>query len=453
MNRSLALVLVAAAIAVGACGDAGGDVAPPPPPPVPASTAPLPPRPAVPDGPLPPGVEANLDAVFSQAQFLTAGSVADLASSGDLRVAWPLADLLRFHEGQETGPGLELALEALTGFDPGDDAAQWVAYTDLLLRWDVPAPPGYLRWKRQAFVSLDPTWAPFFDDEADLDWREVAWGGVLRDRIEALVDPPDVDGAAAAGGDWLPDDDVVFGVAVGGEARAYPRRVMEVHELVNDTVGGRRIGLPYCTLCGSAVGYVLDDLPAGVATPELRTSGLLQRSNKLMYDARSESLFDQFSGVALSGPLRDAGVVLPRLLGVVTTTWGEWKEAHPRTTVLTADAGTGRTYGEDPLGDRDENGPIFPVGERDGRRPAQEPVFGVTTPQGVSVAFPVARAEAELEAGRPVAAGGVELRREAGGLAARATGGGPDLPGQQAFWFAWSQFRPGTLLWAPPEGG
>jgi hypothetical protein len=68
----------------------------------------------------------------------------------------------------------------------------------------------------------------------------------------------------------------------------------------------------------------------------------------------------------------------------------------------------------------------------------------------VAVAFPVAEARAELRAGRPVASGGVELAVQAGGLVARQAEGGPELVGQQSFWFAWSQFRPGTLLWRAP---
>ena len=84
--------------------------------------------------------------------------------------------------------------------------------------------------------------------------------------------------------DWLNDDDIVFGIEVNGEYRAYPRQIMEVREMVNDTLGGRDLGIPYCTLCGSAQAYFTDDVPEGVERPVLRTSGLLIRSNKVMYD-------------------------------------------------------------------------------------------------------------------------------------------------------------------------
>jgi hypothetical protein len=77
--------------------------------------------------------------------------------------------------------------------------------------------------------------------------------------------------------------------------------------------------------------------------PVLRTSGLLSRSNKVMYDLRTESVFDTFTGAAVSGPLRDAGLVLEETTGV-RTTWGEWKAAHPDTTIIAEDGGVGRSY-------------------------------------------------------------------------------------------------------------
>ena len=85
--------------------------------------------------------------------------------------------------------------------------------------------------------------------------------------IPAADDPP-VTGVAGAR--WLKDDDVVFGIGINGEFRAYPRRIMEVREMVNDTLGGRLLGIPYCTLCGSAQAYLTDEVPVGVERPVLR---------------------------------------------------------------------------------------------------------------------------------------------------------------------------------------
>jgi hypothetical protein len=228
---------------------------------------------------------------------------------------------------------------------------------------------------------------------------------------------------------------------------AFPKNIMEVHEMVNITIGGRRLGIPYCTLCGSAQAYVLDRVPDGVSPPVLRTSGLLARSNKVMYDLGTKSLFDTFTGRALSGPLQAAGVTLGQTT-VVTSTWGGWKRAHPKTRIVAEDGGIGREYEDDPLGGRDDNGPIFPVGDVDPRLPIQAPVLGVIAPGGRPVAFEVDQASAALRDGEQVSAAGVDVVVDGGGLRAQ-TRTGRELPAHQAFWFAWSQFHPDTRLWSP----
>lgn len=427
------MALLALALVAAACnsGDSGTDS--------------LPPRPQVPDGPLDPTLEANIDEVFTDPTFLTAGDLPALGASGDVRVAWPLVDLARFHESPDTSFRVIEPLEELTGIEPAEDEIPWVVFSDALLAWDVPAPERYLDWKREVFLASDPSWEPFFDETAELDWRQVTWGGIFRDGIEALSDAPTMPGADAA---YLDDGETVFGVVVEGEARAYPRRHMAVHELANDTVGGRRVTLPFCTLCGSVIGYFADEPPEGFDTFEMRTSGLLLRSNKLMYDVGTESLFHQFFGNAVTGPLFDEGSELTQF-PVVTTTWGRWLEDHPDTTVLVEDAGTGRDYEAGFLGrGEDEEDPVFPVGEVDDRLPPKTRVFGVETPEGAAVAFVFEEAVDLLEAGEDVGTFGVELRLDAGGLAASMAGGGPELVGHEAFWFAWSQFRPDTKLWA-----
>jgi len=180
--------------------------------------------------------------------------------------------------------------------------------------------------------------------------------------------------------------------------------------------------------------------------PVLRTSGLLSRSNKVMYDLDSRSVFDTFTGVAISGPLREAGVVLPQAT-VVTTTWADWRETQPTTRIVAEDGGIGRSYDLDPLRGRDDDGPIFPIGDADDRLQLQEQVVGVITSDGSPIAFPAAAARQALAAGEAVEAGGVMLVAVGVGLAAEVDGNA--VASHQAFWFAWSQFHPDTELWMP----
>jgi len=462
----LALAAVCATLLLAACGDStreGGEGRG-----AQASSAvgryEFPDPPAAPDGGLDPDVDAALSALTRSviSGDVDAGALDVVASSGDPRLAWLLSDYLRFTRFEPSSEALVSAFEELTGADPRADPSfrdsPWLSVTNHLIAWDLPAPPGYRERKGELFVKIETGWMPFFADaDAEIDWRLVSWGGVpIDDRnlgdpdpcprgcIPALDDPKLT---PTSEGDWYPDDRTVFGVVVNGKAVAFPKNIMEVHEMVNVTVAGRRLGIPYCTLCGSAQAYFLDSVPGGVAEPVLRTSGLLSRSNKVMYDLRSRSVLDTFTGEALSGPLQDAGVTLKQT-SVVASSWREWRRAHPDTRIVARDGGIGRSYPLDPLGGRDDQGPIFPIGDADPRLPVHEQVLGVIAPGGPPVAFPVEDAVAALAEGDRVRLAGVELRRDGDGLRAEAADGA-ELASHQAFWFAWSQFHPETKLWGP----
>ncbi len=427
----------------------------------------FPPAPAVPTGPADPTLAAEIDRLYAT---LTEGidleALAAIGDSGDARAAWLLSDLFRFIRTNQTVDLMVGGFERLTGADlsedPVSDRSTWQSMTDHLIAWDLPALPDQRRWKGELFTLVDPRWAPFFaDEDAEIDWRFLSWGGVLLDDrvlgdqsgcplgcIPALDDPAVTD---AAGGDWYPDEEIVFGVTINGESRAYPKNIMEIHEMINDSLGGRRVGIPYCTLCGSAQAYLTDSVPAGVTVPILRTSGLLTRSNKVMFDLETFSVFNTFTGAAISGPLQDEGVVLEQV-SVVTSTWGEWKLAHPGTTIVAMDGGIGRTYPTDPLRGRDDDGPIFPVGDVDERLPTQEQVLGVLAGDGTPIAFPVGQARSRLDAGGAVELLGISVQPDGSGIRAERADG-IEAVGHQAFWFAWSQFYPETVVWGPPEGG
>ncbi len=378
-------------------------------------------------------------------------ALAEVAASGDVRLAWIISDMLRFISSRGINAQLADAATQLMG-KTIPAANSWGVLTDHLIAWEIPAPPGYLPVKRAIFATIVPEWKKIFK-QGDVDWRFVSWGGVPPDtrkfdqtdeRCNCIpaADNPEVSSAAEA--TWLKDSDVVFGVVVNGEARAYPRRIMEVREMVNDTLGGRDLGIPYCTLCGAAQAYFTDDLPDGVKRPVLRTSGLLIRSNKVMFDLRTWSVFDTFLGDAVTGPLARKGVKLKQA-SVVTATWGEWKEAHPETTVLVEALALGRDF--DFRNGRDADGPIFPVGDVDPRLSVHEDVIGVVTASGKPVAFQRSRAFAALSQGREVIVENVHLKMDGGGIKA-VDAQGRDLGSHQAFWFAWSQFYPGTALWS-----
>ena len=412
--------------------------------------------PAIPDGPLSDELKAAVESAFIESIERSewgkeqTEALQKISESKDPRLVWLISDMLRFIPHPQLNAVLTNVASAILGksFDHNNN---WGDVTDHLIAWNVPAPPDYLRVKRAIYTNIIPGWDKIFN-EGNIDWRFVSWGGVLidnrpHDKTDDIcncipaADNPEVTNADDA--KWLKDEDIVFGITVNGEARAYPRRIMEVREMVNDTLGGRDLGIPYCTLCGAAQAYFTDEVPDGVKRPILRTSGLLSRSNKVMYDLNTYSVFDTFRGDAVTGPLAKKKIKLQQAT-VVTTDWGRWKKAHPKTTVLKEKYALGRD--PDFRNTRDANGPIFPVGDVDPRLPVHEDIIGAITASGQPIAFQRSKAFVALQQGDEIAFENVRLKLDAGGIRA-IDADGSDLGSHQAFWFAWSQFHPETKLW------
>ncbi len=412
--------------------------------------------PAVPTGPLSDSLIAALDNAFGDS-FKSGkwgekqlAALETISASKDARLAWLISDLMRIAASTELNAQLADAASQLLNITYSDGNI-WGHTTDQLIGWDIPAPPNYLKYKRNIYTLIVPEWQAIFQP-GDIDWRHVSWGGVRIDNRPydttdepcnciPAADNPDVTSAADAA--WLKDDDIVFGIEVNGEYRAYPRQIMEVREMVNDSLGGRDLGIPYCTLCASAQAYFTDSLPDGVARPILRTSGLLIRSNKVMYDLNTLSVFDTFRGHAVTGPLAEKNIQLKQA-GVVTTSWGDWKAAYPSTTVLAESLALGRDF--DFRNNRDAEGPIFPIGDVDPRLAVQEDIVGVVSASGQPIAFHLSKAIEALNNKEAINVENITLVLDGGGVKA-VDEDGKDLGGHQAFWFAWSQFYPQTALW------
>ncbi|MCE7991506.1 MAG: DUF3179 domain-containing protein [Roseivirga sp.] len=201
--------------------------------------------------------------------------------------------------------------------------------------------PNYSDFKAGIYKYIDPKFETYFKGryESDIRLDEIIWGGVKQDGIPPLRNPRMISANEA---DFLEDDNIVFGIEVNGDVRAYPKRILAWHEMFVDEVGGINVAGVYCTLCGTVILY--NTTHNGV-NHEIGTSGFLYRSNKLMYDKATQSLWNTLWGTPVIGPLKGKDIELEKM-SVVTTTWGEWKRRNPSTTVLSLATGHRRNYDE-----------------------------------------------------------------------------------------------------------
>ena len=431
-----------------------------------------------------------------------------IVAAGDRRFAAVLIDALfgrraRLIDAGPDAPAYGDALGRLTGETFGSDYFRWIEWYGAT---DLAPPPGYAGWKGRLFSRIDERFGDFLRSgrPSAIRVEEIVWGGVRVDGIPPLDRPAAV---APADADWLTPGEAVFGVAAGGEARAYPLRIMDWHEMANDVLGGVPFSLAYCTLCGAGIAY--DGRAPDGETYDFGTSGFLYRSNKLMYDRATGTLWNQFTGEpvlgALAGAAGAAGEPLRlSLLPLVLTTWEDWLAQHPETTVIDIATGHFRRYEPGmPYGDYYvDSGTMFPVWSRDGREPAKRFVYGLRAGGerkayplpalagervvndavgGLAVVLVAARGEVRTE-GRHERAGpvaydsGGEVRAFERGDRRFAPGAGPDVlldgdggewrvteealagpdgerlarvPGHLAYWFGWFAFFPGAALYEP----
>jgi hypothetical protein len=229
------------------------------------------------------------------------------------------------------------ALETLSGQNFGDNWFSWVEWYGST---SFEPPPGFTGWKGKLLGGIDPRFENFLKDEftSTIRVEEIQWGGVLVDGIPALINASMIPHAEAH---YLEPDEPVFGISINGDHRAYPLRILDWHEMANDVVGGVPVSLAYCTLCGAGIAF--DGRASNGETYTFGSSGFLFRSNKLMYDHQTNTLWNQLTGEPVLGELVGKGIKLD-LLPIILTSWESWKALHPDTSVLDINTGYSRPY-------------------------------------------------------------------------------------------------------------
>ena len=431
-----------------------------------------------------------------------AQALASVLEAQDTRFIPVLIEILRGSEiGLDLGIDYQTSISGLESLSGQAFGANWPAWVEWYGGTDFAPPPGFTGWKGQLLSFIDPRFAEFLTDDAPSRIRveEILWGGVPVDGIPALDQAEMI---AAEEADYLQPEEPVFGVAINGDARAYPLRILDWHEMANDVVGGVPLSLAYCTLCGAAIAY--DGRASDGETYTFGSSGFLFRSNKLMYDRQTRTLWNQMTGEPVLGELAATNVQLS-LLPVVLTTWSEWHSQHPETRVLALETGferyylPGAAYGH--YFSADDT--MFPVWQRGDQLQTKDRIYALRV-DGIPKAYPLGSLVEEtvvndtigdtnvvlvaargrvtvngesLQAGEVTYDAGGEVRAFERGQETFTPGPTPDtvvdsqgqvwqvtedallspdgmlaprLSGHLAYWFGWFAFFPNTLIYEGP---
>ena len=268
--------------------------------------------------------------------------------------------------------------------------------------WIVSVAPG-----ARAQSSLPPDAPPAlqqFDtaySKHNIDLSTLMSGGPPKDGIPSVDNPSFVSVGEAS--NWVSPEEPVILLEHKGTARAYPLQILTHHEIVNDRVAGTPVAVTFCPLCYSALVFerTLDGEPV-----EFGVSGLLRNSDLVMYDRKTETLWQQLTGKAIVGDL--AGRTLTQIPSQIVS-FRQFGETHPDGAVLSRDTGHDRPYGRNPYAGYDDidNKPFAYRGPTDDRLPPMAKVVAVTIGDRYK-AYPHSKTEEkrvlhDTVAGRPLA--------------------------------------------------
>jgi hypothetical protein len=282
----------------------------------------------------------------------------------------------------------------------------------------------------------------FILDDALIPLKEIRSGGPGRDGIPSLDNPVFVMADKAS---FLRPNDRILGVDLNGVERAYPIRILNYHEIVNDTLGGQPIVITYCPLCGSGMAF---DSSINGKRLEFGVSGLLYNSDVLLYDRQSGSLWSQIMSTAVTGNMKGTRLDPIR---VSHTTWRDWQTRHPDTEVLSTRTGFRRNYKVDPYPNYGRNGQLyFPVAVENRRYPRKSIIMGLEI-DGRFKAYPfneLKKNSSQFTQFTDEFQGEqIEVYYDDQNQTARILDAhGNELPTLIAFWFAWYAFHPDTEI-------
>ena len=186
------------------------------------------------------------------------------------------------------------------------------------------------------------------ENNSRINLKQLLNGGPPKDGIPS-IDNPQFNSVAITP---FSRDELVIGVVVNGQAKAYPFGIMNWHEIVNDTIANLNITVSYCPLCDTIVVFKRGNRTFGV-------SGKLYQSCLVMYDRRDDTLYSQPWGMGIVGAKVNHNL---ERIPAVKTTLGAWLKEYPDSQILSTKTGHNRDYQRYPYGSYYTNNQIiFPV--------------------------------------------------------------------------------------------
>lgn len=307
------------------------------------------------------------------------------------------------------------------------DTLRWFVYTPLAIVTLITLTPIVLSSPFNGFRIKDPL----------IPIDQIHHGGPPRDGIPSIDKPVFISARKA---DNLNPTDRVLGIELNNIKKAYPIKILNWHEIVNDRFDHQHLVISYCPLCGTGMAFKSDASSFGV-------SGLLYNSDMLLYDRKTKSLWSQIMAQAISGPLKGERLTP---LAIEHTSWEDWSNRHPDTQVLSQKTGFKRSYSRSPYGHYETNAAIhFPVNNQSRRYHPKEKVIGIHI-NGIYKAYPFVELD---KSGTQVindqlGTTGIRIEFNAEhrtGIVKHDTG--ETLPSLISYWFAWYAFHPETEIY------
>ena len=272
---------------------------------------------------------------------------------------------------------------------------------------------------------------------ATVEFEHLYQGCPERDCIPSIDKPEYVSADEAAG--FLSANELVIAMNHNDDKRAWPIRILDFHEIVNDTIGGDPVAVTWCPLCGSGLAFRRE---VGGEVVEFGVSGLLHDSDLVMYDRKTNSLWQQITGEAVMGPAM--GQTLEEVPATITE-WATWKSSHPETLVMAPPEDSGMNYGDSRryAAYEESDRLAFPTARRDLSVHPKTVVHGFSI-DGQHLAVTGKALDDNERIETSIGERELTISRNPDGSVTAVDESGNEHAAVRSFWFAWFNFHPDT---------